>query len=307
MATSKIRQTIGKKGDAIFQFLLLLWPILQYIIFYIFVNLNSFKLAFTTNIDQSFTTEHFEHIFSQSVFAEIMQSVGTSLLFYAITTFVSVPLALFFAYYIYKKAWGSKLFRLFLFLPSIVSSMVMVVLFTFFMEKSCPMMLENLFGIDLQGKPIINWWDRSSYTWVILFYLWTNFGTTTLIYSNKMAELSPETVEAAQLDGVNQLQEFFYIVLPFTFPTLSVFLVTGLATIFANQYNIFSFYGGMVGFDTGSVGYYIFNMVQGYNEETIGSAVAFNRASALSLLITAIVIPVTLTARWALEKYGPQE
>ena len=128
-----------------------------------------------------------------------------------------------------------------------------------------------------------------------------------LYYSNKMGELSPETLEAAHLDGVNSFQEFIYIVLPFAFPTASVFLVTGVATICTNQYNIFSFYGGSVAFDSGTMGYYLFNLVQDYASRNVWDVVWFNRAAALSLIVTLIVVPITMGIRWVLDKYGPQE
>ena len=176
-----------------------------------------------------------------------------------------------------------------------------------FLDTAAADILFDWFGINLKGQALFNALDRSSYKAVLFFYIWTNFGTTTLIYSNKMSELPPETLEAAQLDGVNSFQEFIYIVLPFAFPTASVFLVTGVATICTNQYNIFSFYGGSVAFDSGTMGYYLFNLVQDYASRNVWDVVWFNRAAALSLVVTVIVIPITLGVRWVLDKYGPQE
>lgn len=296
----------GQRGDFIFHVSLLVWPLLQFFIFYIIVNLNSFKLAFE-GAGGGFTLANFKFVFSETMFPAVIRSVLTSLEFYVVTTAVSVPLGLLFAYYIYKNAAGGKLFRLFLFLPSIVSSMVMVVLFSQFIGIAGADILLDVFGVDLKNKALFNVLERSSYKAVLFFYIWTNFGTTTLIYSNKMCELPPETTEAAQLDGVNSWQEFFYIVLPFAFPTVSVFLVTGVATFFTNQYNLFSFYAGSIAFDSGTMGYYLFNLVQDFASRNVWDAEWFNRAAALSILVTLIIIPVTLTIRWVLEKFGPQE
>ena len=300
------KRKIGQRGDQLFQIALLAWPLIQFAVFYIFVNLNSFRLAFQ-GMGGGFSFEHFQYLFSDSMFPEVIGALKTSLLFYAISTVISVPLGLLFAFYIYKKAWGGKTFRFFLFLPSILSSMVMVVLFQTFMSEALGDLLHGWFGANTGEKQMLNMTKSSSYKAVMFFHIWISFGTTTLIYSNKMGELSPETVEAAHLDGVNNLQEFWYIVLPFAFPTVSVFLVTGLATIFANQYNLFAFYGGQIGFDAGSLGYYLFNIVQDATANKLWNSEVFHRASALSLLITAVVIPVAMTARWALDKFGPQE
>ena len=300
MAETKMKMTKDRKGDLIFHLALLAWPILQFVVFYVVVNLNSFKLAFEKPVGGEWI-DNFKFIFSDSMFPQVIKAVLTSLEFYAITTVISIPLGLLFAYYIFKKAVGGKVFRFFLFLPSIISSMVMVVLF------------QNVLSLGMQdimnttGKVYFDATSRSSYIPILIFYIWTNFGTTTLIYSNKMGELPPETLEAAQLDGANSVQEFIHVVLPFAFPTVWVFVVTGLATIFSNQYNLFSFFGGTIAFDSGTMGYYLFNLVQDFASNGIFDVVAYNRASALSLLITVIVIPIALTARWALEKFGPQD
>lgn len=306
MVRTEKKMTAGRRGDLIFHLALLAWPLLQFFVFYIIVNLNSFKLAFE-HVGGGFTMDNFKYVFSDVMFPEVLKAIGTSFKFYLITTVISVPLGLLFAYYIFKKAVGGKLFRFFLFLPSIVSSMVMVVLFSEFLGTAGADVLLDWFGIDVKDQALFNALDSSSYVAVLFFYIWTNFGTTTLIYSNKMGELPPETLEAAQLDGANSWQEFTHIVIPFAFPTVSVFLVTGLATIFTNQYNLFSFYGGSIAFDAGTMGYYLFNLVQDYASRNIWTSEWFNRAAALSILITIIVVPVTLTVRWALDKYGPND
>lgn len=306
MLEKKKKMTKGQRGDLVFHLSLLAWPLLQFFVFYIIVNVNSFKLAFE-GTSGGFTFEHFKYVFSDAMLPAVGKALLTSLEFFAITTVISVPLGLLFAYYIFKKALGGKVFRFFLFLPSIVSSMVMVVLFSEFMGTAAADVLFDWFGINVKGQALFNAINRSSYKAVLFFYVWTNFGTTTLIYSNKMGELSPETLEAAQLDGVNDFQEFWYIVLPFAFPTASVFLVTGVATICTNQYNLFSFYGSGIAFDSGTMGYFLFNLVQDYASKNVWDAVWFNRAAALSLIVTAFVVPITLGVRWKLDKYGPQE
>lgn len=306
MKTSTKKSNIGRRGDLIFHWALLIWPLLQFGVFYVGVNLNSFALAFKGETG-GISFENFRFVFSEAMLPSVLKSVRTSLLFYVVTTVISVPLALSFAYYIFKKLWGGKLFRFFLFLPSIVSSIVMVVLFHKFLDTALGDLLEDLFGIDMGTTPLINATKYSSYIPILFFYIWINFGTTTLIYSNKMGEISPEILEAAQLDGASSVQEFIHIVIPFAYPTISVFLVTGLATIFTNQYNLFSFYGSSIGFDSGTMGYYIFANIQDYAGRGLWDSIWFNRFAALSILVTLVVIPVTMGARRAIEKFGPSE
>lgn len=311
MVKTKKKATIGRKGEMIFQACLLAWPILQFCVFYIGVNANSFAMAFgpDVNVNYGGFFGKYKYVFNE-MWPSIKQAMGMSVLFYVISTAISVPLALLFAYYIYKKCWGSMFFRLFLFLPSILSGMVMVTLFHQFVDFALPAMVADIVGKEYsEVGSIVKWKETSSYIWVLAFHIWIGFGTTTLIYSNKMSEISPEMVEAAALDGATNMQEFWYIILPFTYPTLSVFLVTGLATIFTNQYHLYSFYSSSItsGLKSGTIGYYIYNGVQGPASAQNWESPSFERYAAVSLFVTAIIIPVALTARWAVDKFGPSE
>lgn len=300
------KKSISQRGDLIFHWALLIWPLLQFAVFYVGVNINSLTMAFKG--DHGLTFAHFKYLFSNAMLPSVLEAVGTSFVFYFVSTVISLPLALLFAYYIFKKLWGAKLFRMFLFLPSIVSAMVMVVLFHKFTDVALGDVLEDLFGTRPNCLPLINATNKfSSYATILFFYIWTNFGTTTLIYSNKMSELSPEVLEAAQLDGATSSREFFSIVLPFAYPTVSTFVVTGIATVFTNQYNLFSFYGSSIGFDSGTLGYFFFANIQDVTAKGDWENVIFNRYAALSIVVTMFLVPITLGVRRALEKFGPRE
>ena len=67
---------------------------------------------------------------------------------------------------------------------------------------------------------------------VTMFYsIWSSFGMSVVFYSNAMSGVSPEIIESAQLDGVdNMFEELFYILIPMTFPTFKTMLLIGLTT-----------------------------------------------------------------------------
>ena len=126
------------------------------------------------------------------------------------------------------------------------------------------------------------------------------------MYSNKMAGISPEIIEAANLDGATQLQEFWHVVLPLTFPTISIFLITGVATLFTNQFNLYSFYGGYKTVPDSSLetlGYYMYSRAEAAKlDQTVYPPLA-----ALGLIMTAIAVPLTFGLKFTLEKFGPSE
>ena len=137
-----------------------------------------------------------------------------------------------------------------------------------------------------------------------MFYnLFVSFGTSVLLYSNKMASISPEMTEAAELDGANAIQEFFRIVLPQVFTTLSVFLITGIAGIFTNEINNFSFFNYYWKPDTATLGFLMYFRTQKAKSDMS----QYPPLAALGLMMSAVAIPLTFLVRKLLMKYGPSE
>ena len=96
MLTFGKNMTKGQRGDFLFHLALIAWPLLQFSIFYIIVNVNSFKLAFE-GVSGGFSLEHFKYVFSDAMFPAVLDALLTSLEFFVITTVISVPLGLLFA------------------------------------------------------------------------------------------------------------------------------------------------------------------------------------------------------------------
>ena len=284
-------------------------PLLQFCIFYIGVNVNSFILAFrnitldaeTKKYFFSWTFDNFINWFAdENEFLQLTQTLLISLKSYAISLVIGVPLGLFFAYYIFKKLPGAMFFRFMLFMPSIIASIVLVSIFRYFTDYVIPEVL-NVFHIELSGTLLSE--KSTRYATVMFYNLFVSFGTTVLLYSNKMANISPEIIEAAQLDGVSPAREFFSIVLPQTFSTLSIFLVTGIAGIFTNEINNFSFFNYYWKPDTATLGFLMYFRTQ----KAKGDISQYPPVAALGLMMSAVAIPLTFLARWFLNKVGPSE
>ena len=299
----------GKRNDLICYIAFMAWPVFQFVIFYIAVNVNSFLLAFqkiditTRPATVTWGLWNFEEVFKLLATDQMKMRVWCSVKSFLIMHCISVPLGLFFSYYIYKKMFAAGAFRVLLFMPSILSAVTTTVLFFQFTDKALPKLLTNVFHVE-NAVGLFSGTDKGKYAAVMFYNLWISFGTSVLMYSNKMISISPEISEAAKLDGASGIKEFWYVTLPLTYPTLSVFLITGVAAMFTNQYNVFSFYGWSEGapINVQSVGFYLYLKAQGAK-----SKAEYPELAALGLVLTAIAVPMTLLVKWLLEKYGPSE
>lgn len=291
----KVKKLEG--GSNVFYAALMAFPVIQFILFYLVVNFKSFGYAFMeqekisdTEIVWRFTFENITRWFTDSVKLEnLLATAKMSLIYYGISLAVSIPLGLLFSYYIFKKMPLAKTFRIFLFIPSIIPAAAFVLTYK--------LLLNATFVIFDTPKFVF---DAHQFGYVVFYNLYVSFGTSVLMYANKMFDISPEIIEAGKLDGATGIKEFWHIVLPLTFPTLSVFLVTGIATIFTNQYNLFLFDGAK---ELRSLGFYLYTLAG----ETTRSEQAVPNVSALGLILTAIAIPLTFIVKYCLDKFGPSE
>ena len=308
---TKNKGKIGLKSDRLFYCLILIFPVLQFIIFYIGVNLNSFLLAFKNiELDDNyhyvitFGFEGFRKAFDLLKDPEMAHIVEISFLSYFIKTAVSVPLGLLFSYYIAKKLFGAKFFRVVLFLHSILSAIVMVTLFRYFVDNAIPAMIEDITGQE-GVLSFLSMSDNVQYATIMFYNLWIGFGVSVLMYANAMSGIDPSVLEAAKIDGATAFKEFWHITMPSIFSTLSVFLIAGVAGIFTDQLNLYSFYGGDPQVANKTFGYYMFFMT---NSGAINNDMTkYPMLSAFGLMMTAVAVPLTFIVKRLLEKFGPSE
>lgn len=300
----KDRTLSGKQKDLIFYILMMAFPVVQFSLFYIGVNGGSFLLAFQkidiTANTVTWTWDNITSVFKMMTQdASLLATAKMSLLSYALLLCIGTPLGMLFSYYIYKKMPLSGAFRVILFLPSIISAIVMVTIFQFFVERAVPEMVNVLFG-----KQILGLMENTSsrYATIIFYNIWVGFGTSVLMYANSMSGISQEMVESAHLDGATGIREFWHITLPMVYPTLTTFLITGVAGIFTNQLNLYSFYGGDAPEEVQTYGYYLYTRTQG-----AASRAEYPELAAMGLFLTIVAVPLTLLIKRLLEKFGPME
>ena len=280
----------------LFFWCLIALPLAQFCIFYIGVNLNSFLLAFR---NYSFTEGYsfagfgnFRRVWYDWLHTPLFGTLfSNSFLTYAVTLLVGITLALLFSYFIYKKMPMAGFFKVMLFVPHIVSMLVMVLLFRYFAENAIPEIfnVSGLLGSESTAKPTL-----------LFFLVWTGFGTQILMFVGAMNNISESVVESAELDGITPIKEFFYITLPLIWPTFITFIVVGLAALFTNQLNLYSFYGISAPAQLQTFGYYLYRGAQS------GELPEYPYLSAMGLMLTCIALPITLGVRKLMERFGPR-
>ena len=300
------RQLKKRHKDMIFVACLVAFPLLQYFVFYIMVNFNSILLAFQAydpgvgsgNGNYYFIGfQNFIKLYEEFAAGGLMLTcIKNSMVAYLLNLVIGTTLGLVFSYYIARKRFASKVFKVMLFLPSIISSIVLVTVFKYFADYMIPNLINQMFGTNL--KALISTKD-TAFGSIMFYNIWTGFGTAILLYSGAMTNVSDSIIEAGKIDGAGVVTEFCRIVLPMIFPTFKTMVISGVTGIFINNLGLFSFFGTGAERYLWTFGYYI---LRGTRMATLAD---YPYLASIGVVLTIICVPLTFTIRWLLDKFGP--
>lgn len=292
----------------IFLTCVLIVPLSNFFIYYIVVNFNSILMAFQTyNLSEGkyvFLNEENGGLFANfSAFIKDMQSSfflkfahKNSFMLYFISLLISMPIQIFTSFFIYKKIPGAGFFKVVLYLPQIISGIIMTIIFRYFADGAIPELVKRL------GYPKPNLFSvNNAFKTIIVYNIWFGMGGGMIIYTGAMSRIPDDIVEYGLLEGLTMVKEFFYVTLPLIFPTVSVYLITGVSGIFTNQGSIYNFYGESADASLYTYGYFLFVQVIGEN----ASLSQYPYASAAGLLFTLVAATITLLVKYLLERFGP--
>ncbi len=289
------------------------FPVIHYLVFYVYINFNSFILAFRNYyVDDVTKTLTFggagfaNFAAGWKVLADNFKIIGNSLLMLAVQLFFITPLALLFSFYIYKKKPGTEVFRVMLFLPSVLSAVVFGLLYQYISDDVFGWIQTNVFHAEEASYFLT---DVKTRMWaVILFNVFMGFGVSVLTYSGTMSGINISLIESAELDGASPLKEFINIVIPMIWPTVVTLMIVSFSRVFTEQWQVLTLLKRNP-LNAENLGYFLYTraldgdfVIPAGQTNNLSYAVL----SAIGLILTAIVLPLTLIMRWALNKYGPK-
>lgn len=230
-----------RKSKYIFVYLMVSLAIVNFIVFYVAVNLNSILLAFQEFIgyDENYVEQYvwslgnFKSMFKE--FALPNSTVGiavrNTLKYFATNIFLMIPVSYFVSYLLFKQIRGYGVFRVVFFLPSIISAVVYVTVFKNIISTFGPlyMLLDKVFGYQM--PPLLGD-SRTATPTIIIYTIWTGLGINMILYQGAMKRIPTEVLEACQIDGGNKFHELFYIITPMVWPTVSMTIILAFTGLF---------------------------------------------------------------------------
>jgi len=198
-------------------------------------------------------------------------------------------LSLCFAVLIHRKVYFGNLHKALLFVPSILSTVVVSLAFSFILNPISGHWHElfSSFGFDSLSK--INWLGDPSYGMAALVFVsvWQYTGYCMVIYMAALADIPKEMLEAGSIDGTNGWQQFWFIEFPSIAPAFTINTVLSVIGNLKAFELVFALTGGGPGNSTEVIATYIYRV--GFTSGRMGygtavSLVLFIMISAISFI-----------------------
>jgi multiple sugar transport system permease protein len=202
-------------------------------------------------------------------------------------------LGLLFALFVNQRYPLSALARTMFFAPNVVSATVIGLVWVWLLDTQYGLVNHYLGYLGISAVP---WLTSTQWSLigVSIASIWWDLGLAFVLFLAALQDIPRDITEAATVDGANRVQRFWHVVMPHLRPVLSMVVTLQLIStlrIFSQVYVMTN--GGPAGSSSSPI-YHIYNMAIVRN--------LFGYASAIGLLLFALILVVTAVQRFALRE-----
>lgn len=293
-----------KTKQRIFIILMLAYPVLQFLLFFGYVNFDTILLTF-----QKFSWSEGKYIYSgfdnygmffDRIFNDpwTRRTIINSLFYMPVNSLIILPLSMAFSYFLFKKVPLSGFFRVVYFLPSILPIVVMTMAFSFTFDSNLgPVndIYKWFFGMFDSNVIVPSWFGSYPTNQIMIFVygIWVGLGFNIILMTAAIARIPEELMEYGQLEGIGFFREFRTIVVPLIWPTVVTTFVLGMTSVFTALLQ--PLFLTPTSPDTNTIALAIYNSVM--QNENIAYMATFG------LVLSLIGLPIILLTRNTLSKF----
>lgn len=245
---------ITRKKEQVF-FWMIAPSFIGFVIFFILPAIMSLGYSFTNwsvyKVDFNFIgIKNYLKLFND---AGTMAAVGNSLRYAVIITIIQNTLAIAFSVFLSKKGLMVNLVKTVLFLPAVLSILVVGYLWSYMMTSSDSGLLNSI--LHTFGMGSVNWLGNANIALysVLATQVWQWTGWSLVIYIANLKSIDGALYEAANIDGASGRQVFLNITLPLLYPAVSFNVLMSLIGGFKIFDSIFAMTGGGPGYATETI------------------------------------------------------
>jgi multiple sugar transport system permease protein len=214
------------------------------------------------------------------------KSVGNTLYITGLGVPLSLVLGLLIALPLNARIRGQAIYRTLVYLPTIVPSVVMALIWLWIFNPDYGLLNSILSGLHVPTGSWLASPDQSKLA-LLIMVLWGMTGSVMVITLAGLQDVPETLLEAAKIDGANAIRRFWHVMLPALGPVIFYNLITGVVyflQLFDQAYVVSSSNGAGGNTDLGApvqstLFYSLYTFQQAFQFQHIG------RASAMSWLL----------------------
>jgi ABC-type sugar transport system permease subunit len=225
---------------------------------------------------------NYQRLFADPNFWRVV--ANNLILLVAVPVAILIPLLV--AYLLNEHVLAWRFFRSAYFLPTAISWVVigMVAIRVFAVDGILNHVLAGI-GVNVQTNMLSG--EVSAMTAVAITFIWSVFGTNTIIFITGMATLDREVYEAARVDGASGFTTFRKITIPMLMRFIQFAFILTLITGFTALFSlIYIMTGGGPGFGSTTLEFYVYQ--QGFK---VG---AFGTAAAIGVVLFVVIFGISI-------------
>lgn len=291
----------------VFVVAMLAYAIVNWLVFYVYLNIDSVLLAFKVWDEESASQVFLpaNRLFENfgNFYKELFSASGTGKYFlrgavyHLSSILIAYPISLIFSYLIYKKLFLHNVFKIVLYLPSILSTMVVAILFKYGIENLLPQIVP---GLSKYGNLLQN--ETTATPILIAYSLFFAMPGSLIIQTSTMSTIPQELVEYGKLEGITMAREFRSVILPLVYPLIMVQCLGIFVGFFTAQGPLYAVYAGSAPEHTYTFGYYMFTRIVGNKNAEF----YYGYTAAANLAIGLMSVPIVYATKWLLERFDPE-
>lgn len=197
------------------------------------------------------------------------------------------------------RIYGLTLFRALLFLPQILSSVVVAVAWRGLLASDGPVnAVLDAVGLGAFTTSWLGDFDTALPS-IGVIGTWVEYGLCMVLFLAGIVTIDRSLYEAARLDGAGPVREFFAITLPALRPQISIALILTITFALRNFDLIWNTTRGGPGTSTTVPSLFVYQ--DAFQNRQLG------QASALAVVLTAVILVVVVAVQLLLRESGPRK
>lgn len=235
--------------------------------------------------------ENFIRIFTRDPY--FWKTVVNTFIYVGGKLIITLPISFLIAVILNKKFRGSRLMQSVVFMPTIMSSSVMALIFYLILNPYSGALNTALMQMKMISVPI-NWLSyQNALMTVIIVGVWGAIGNYMVYFMAGLQSVPEEIYESAELDGITPVTKMFKITIPMMMPVLKTVIMLALINSFQDMQSIMVLTEGGPNGVSDVMFLYIYRMFFPVSATTASTS-QFGYGAALSVVCAAIIGIVTV-------------